>query len=93
MLPCVKCQCNDTIVAHIRKFSNCGIARKPDDDRVLPLCNRCHHRQHSIGEVTFWGGIEGVYKAIDWALKLYGARDDIFKAQRIVNEARKDLFL
>jgi hypothetical protein len=78
-------------VAHIRKFSNCGIARKPDDDRVLPLCNRCHHRQHSIGEVTFWGGIKGVYKAIDWARKLYDA-EDIFEAQRIIVRARKDLF-
>jgi hypothetical protein len=44
------------------------------------------------GEVTFWGGIDGVYKAIDWARKLYHAKD-IFEAQRIVNEARKDLFL
>jgi hypothetical protein len=41
--------------------------------------------------VTFWGGIDGVYKAIDWASKLYQAKSNIFKAQRVIMEARKDL--
>lgn len=92
MLPCVCCGKSPTIVAHLRKGTDGGTGLKPSPWFVLPMCDPCHKRQHE-GEVTFYGGIDKVYDAIDWALKLYRAKGDIFKAQRIVNKARKDLFL
>lgn len=91
MLPCVKCGTGSNIeVSHIRKGADGGTGLKPSPWFVLPLCGDCHKLSHT-GEVTFWGGIDGVYKAIDWALKLYQARNDIFKTQRVIMEARKDL--
>lgn len=92
MLPCVKCGTGQSIVAHIRKGTDGGTGLKPSPWFVLPLCDDCHKEQHRVGEITFWGGIDGVYKAIDWALRLYESRDDIFKAQRVIVQARKDLF-
>ena len=94
MLSCVKCGTGSNIVvAHIRKFTDGAIGLKPSPWFVLPLCDGCHKRQHQCGEVSFYGGIDGVYKAIDWANELYAARNDIFKAQRVVMKARKDLML
>lgn len=91
MLPCVSCGSGQCVVAHIRKFTDGGTGLKPSPWFVLPLCNDCHQRQHQSGEVTFWGGVDGVYKAIDWAKKLYSSRDDVFKVIKITSEARKDL--
>lgn len=91
MLFCVKCGSGaNTEVSHIRKGTDGGTGLKPSAWFVLPLCHSCHYCSHR-GEVTFFGGMEGVYKAIDWARKLYDAKD-IFEAQRIVIRARKDLF-
>jgi hypothetical protein len=38
------------------------MGRKPSDRYTVPLCRRCHDRQHQVGEVTFWGqlGIDPV---------------------------------
>lgn len=54
----------NTVVAHVRLGSNAGMGRKPDDWRIVPLCDGphsnidgqlgCHDRQHIIGEETFW---------------------------------------
>lgn len=90
MLPCLKCGRFDTEVSHIRKGTDGGTGLKPSPWFTMPLCHDCHMLSHT-GEVTFWGGIEGVYKAIDWARRLYDAKD-IFEAQRLIVQARKDLF-
>lgn len=88
-LICVKCGTNQNIqAAHISKFSCRGIGIKAADDRVIPLCDKCHREQHDKGEVTFHGGIEGVYDAIDLAKALYGT--DIFKARRLIMDYRKE---
>jgi len=91
MLTCVRginCM-GDVVPAHIRKFSDGGTGIKPSDNLTVPLCVGCYDLMHK-GEVTFWGGVDGVYKAIDFAKSLYGV--DIFKANRLVMEARCDLF-
>lgn len=91
LLPCVAGGQGQTVAAHLRKFTDGGMGIKPSDCYVLPLSVEQHNRQHQVGELTFWGGEEGMKKAIDWARKLYDAKD-IFEAQRIVIKARKDLF-
>lgn len=94
MLPCISCgRSHGVVVAHIRKGTDGGTGLKPSPWFVVPLCDGCHNRQHSVGEITFWGSLDKVYEAIDWAMELYQSRDDIFKAQRVVSEARCDLFL
>jgi hypothetical protein len=30
------------------------MGKKPSDFYTVPLCAFCHHRQHVIGERTFW---------------------------------------
>jgi len=55
---CVVCDAEAPIeVAHVRLGSGAGMSQKPDDWRTVPLCGGpagCHHRQHTIGEATFW---------------------------------------
>jgi hypothetical protein len=53
--PCLRCghdPCGEA--AHVRMGSLAGIARKPSDERAVPLCHGCHMDQHAIGEITFW---------------------------------------
>ena len=40
--------------AHVRMCGDGGMALKPGDDRVVPLCARHHQIQHQIGERRFW---------------------------------------
>jgi phage gp46-like protein len=28
---------------------------KPGDNETVPLCRKCHNRQHMYGERSFWG--------------------------------------
>jgi hypothetical protein len=62
---CAMCGSTTNVVgAHVRKGSICGTGLKPDDFRVVPLCDGpyanihrqlgCHNRQHIVGEDTFW---------------------------------------
>lgn len=88
MLPCligVDCM-GDVVPAHISKFSGRGTSIKADDDRCIPLCFKHHDEQHRKGEMTFHGGYDGVWKAIELAKALYGK--DIFAARRLIMEYR-----
>lgn len=88
--PCIKCGTMDRIqAAHIRFNSDGGIAQKPSDDRVLPLCYDCHARQHKQGEFTFWGGFERVINAIELALSLHPL--GLFEMRQKILRKRKDL--
>lgn len=81
-LPCVTCNRGNSQAAHIRKGSGAGIGQKPDDSRVVPLCDKCHHTQHNKGEITFWrlfGGYEG---AAILAHNLYTVSGDTIQAMR-----------
>lgn len=59
-LACCICGAIDTEAAHIRTGSighdkpNTGMAEKPSDKWVLPLCNRHHREQHTMNEMAFW---------------------------------------
>ncbi len=60
--PCCICGDNTTVeAAHIRTASlahgkpHTGMAEKPSDAWVLPLCGRHHREQHQTGdELKFW---------------------------------------
>jgi hypothetical protein len=41
--------------AHIRAGTFGGMGLKPSDSMCVPLCVKCHSRQHSEGERVFWG--------------------------------------
>jgi len=54
---CSMCESATAIeVAHVRLGSGAGMGQKPDDHRAVSLCRDCHHRQHQVGEETFWAG-------------------------------------
>ena len=40
--------------AHIRMGLGGGMGAKPNDCWTVPLCRRCHEKQHGAGEVAFW---------------------------------------
>lgn len=40
--------------AHVRIGGGGGMGLKPSDFRTVPLCNKCHATQHSVGEKQFW---------------------------------------
>lgn len=47
------CQLMPIEVAHVRRGSGAGIARKPSDAMTISLCREHHAEQHRIGEETF----------------------------------------
>ena len=68
-LPCCVCLKTFTVqAAHIRKGNDGGAGLKPSDCYTVPLCYECHIKQHTMGEVSFWGDID---KATQLASKLY----------------------
>lgn len=82
-LPCCKCNAlPKSEAAHIRKGTQAGIAQKPDDKWLVPLCHDCHAKQHRIGEVSFWGDV--LHKAKELALLL----DFIYSDNRCTKSAR-----
>ena len=49
--------CGSTVAiecAHIRIGTDGGTGIKPSDKWCVSLCRDCHHRQHEMGEATFW---------------------------------------
>lgn len=54
-LPCCVCGASDVQAAHIRSNTGGGMSLKPGDDWCVPLCCRCHAKQHKVGEREFWG--------------------------------------
>ena len=85
---CAVCGDNSSVeAAHVRKADpsigkfNSGIGQKPDDCFVVPLCSRCHRRQHEIGETNFWGHMD----AVKLALALHAATWDIERVEHVLN--------
>lgn len=56
--PCVACGREPSEAAHIRQAAPgkppIGMGMKPDDKFTVPLCHRCHMRQHEVGEKPFF---------------------------------------
>lgn len=93
-LSCLRCGDNtSTEAAHLRRADAriakpiTGIAIKPDDRFVLPLCGHCHRlgpdSQHEIGETDFWKDCEPEL----WALALYSISGDYMEGEKIVQAA------
>lgn len=67
-LPCLACKASaPSQAAHIRTGTNGGTGIKPGDNYTVPLCPTCHHKQHQIGEQSFWAEIFGHRCGIDVA--------------------------
>ncbi len=78
-LPCCNCYSTHVIqAAHVRFGSYAGMSKKPDDERTVPLCMMCHHRQHAQGELRFWG--EKLQDALKLCSDLYGSSKDEMEA-------------
>jgi len=88
MLPCVMGGQGEVQACHLRKGTDGGMGMKPSDFYTLPLSFEEHAKQHRLGELTYWGGIEGVERARKLAQSLYGA--DIFKARRLIMEYKHE---
>ena len=71
---------------HIRNRTDGGTGLKPSDRFSVPGCAECHHRQHSTGELTFWGelGID----PLDVACRLWTISGDIDQGRRCIEKAR-----
>ena len=55
--PCLVCKHLPCDPAHQSLGWPSGTGIKGPDSFALPLCRRCHHRQHQIGEVAFWAEV------------------------------------
>lgn len=93
-LPCIVCGDNtSTECAHIRMGDlsvgklPTGMGQKPSDIWVLPLCGRCHRRQHEWTEPSFWG--EHKIDPHKKALALWAATGDYELGEIIVRPINK----
>lgn len=64
-----------------------GIAQKPDDFFVVPLCGEHHRSQHKFGDEGAWWSIMG-RDAVTVALHIYAVTGDHGRAEHIVHSAR-----
>lgn len=96
-LPCVICQTVPVHVAHVRYGSakddapHTGMAEKPSDWRVVPLCP-WHHlyapdAQHSMSEREFWN-LHGI-NPYALAKELYANTRDPEAMERLIFNARR----
>ncbi len=93
-LPCLVCQ-NDiqTEAAHIRMADPrigkpmTGIAQKPDDFFVVPLCGEHHRMQHKCGDELEWWTVMR-RDPVPVALHIYAVTGDLGRAEHIVRSAR-----
>lgn len=94
-LPCLVpgCSRRDVEAAHIRMASpaygkrHTGLAEKPADHWVLPLCLGHHAMQHKVGEQEFW-----TWASVDpfpVALALFACSGDEDAGDLIIREAKR----
>lgn len=94
-LSCLRCGSWPVQAAHVRTSADgegpVGVGRKPDDSRVLPLCQGCHldapDAQHRVGEAAFYGEL-GIDPLV-LAKKLYAAKPDIGAMRMVIMKARR----
>lgn len=88
-LPCVRCFAPPpSDPAHIRyggSEDKGGVAQKPGDNRVVPLCRRHHDEQHRVGEVTFWGDIDPY---LDLAQEIWDHTGDATYCKKLIFKPR-----
>lgn len=78
-MPCLICQRPGSDPAHLRSAApqygkrQTGMAEKPDDCWVLPLCRAHHDEQHRTNELRWWIS-KGIPDPFAVAMALYAAR-------------------
>lgn len=78
-LPCLICRRPGSDPAHLRSAARqygkrqCGMAEKPDDCWVLPLCRTHHDEQHRNNEMQWWAR-QGIPDPHAVAIALYASR-------------------
>ena len=89
-LPCVSCDATPSQAAHVRFGGSMdakgGMGMKPSDARVVPLCARCHGRQHAMPERDFWAGLGVDPERL--AAALWDASGNHAVAEEIIRQAR-----
>lgn len=86
-LPCVVCgRVAPSEAAHVRTGTDGGTALKPSDRYAVPLCARCHAKQHRIGELTFWFTLR--IDPLVVASRLWTVSTDLKAGERTVFRAR-----
>jgi hypothetical protein len=76
--------------AAIGKFN--AMSAKPDDRYLVPLCRKCHDRQHTReGEPTFWANL-GI-DPVNLSLRLHLVTGDTEQGERTIMRARQAIEL
>ena len=88
-LPCLKCGVYGVQKAHLRRHTGGGIAKKPDDKWLLPLCHTCHSDQHRIGEDNFYSD---PYLAKKLCEGLFLFKGQLMSTLQLLSEYRWRLF-
>lgn len=87
-LPCIACgKAAPSECAHVRAGADGGTGYKPADRFCLPLCggDGCHHRQHTVGELSFWAAL-GI-DPLDYAARLWAVTGDVDQGLRTIARA------
>lgn len=97
-MPCLVCQRpGPSDPAHLRSADRqygkrqTGMAEKPDDKWVLPLCRTHHDEQHRRNELQWWAS-KGVADPFAIAMALYAARTSkprTTRPRKVAVKARK----
>ena len=90
-LPCLCCGAAPSQAAHVRLSKDGGIGFKPADRYTVPLCWKCHRRQHDIGEVRFWG--EHGIDPVDFSVQLWHMSGDYKAGMRTIDRAHQVIAL
>lgn len=92
-LPCVLCGTRRNVEAAHVKMGNplygkepAG-ALRPDDDFVVPLCQKHHDEQHAMNEADFWMALD--IDPLRLALALSHATGDEERAEAIIRAHRE----
>lgn len=88
-LPCLICSSEDVQAAHIRRGNSCGVGLKPCDSLTVPLCIRCHAKQHEVGELVFYKDYAGYEAASALARRIYKITSNREAALRLIAEWRR----
>jgi hypothetical protein len=89
-LPCLKCGVYGVQKCHLRRHTDGGTAKKPDDKWLLPICDTHHKEQHRIGEDAFYGGDS--YQAKKLCEMLYLFQGQLYHTLQLIAEFRWRVF-
>lgn len=96
-LRCASCGNNTSVeAAHLRagnlKYGKrpTGMAEKPSDQWVTPLCSLCHREQHDGDEGLFWA-VRGINPWV-LSLSLFSVSGDVEMATEILDRCKSKAF-